>query len=410
MKVMQVNCTNGGSVGKIMRSISDALLAEDHDCSICYSLDSYDDKRKNEYKMSGKYEPGITHRISCLSGYSYGFAYFATKRLKRMIVREKPDIVHLHCPNNNMNVYRILAFLKKRNIPIVLTNHCEMFYTGNCSHSYSCNKWQSGCGNCEQLKNNRNFYFHDRTAKAWQKMKRAFEGHEKLIAVSVSKWVYDRSRSSPILGNYPNCVIENGINTEIYHQFEGDRVSVKKKYGISFDKKIVLFVTAKFNTNVDDIKGGYYFVKLAEKILERNPNIEFLLVGSRKIEVELPENIKAIGRVENEPALAELYGISDLTIVVSKKETYSMPCAESLCCGTPVVGFKAGGPEAISLPEYSEFCEYGDLDTLTDIVIKFVNSLIKGEERKISLKAKQRYDCALMNRRYIELYKGLIER
>ena len=39
-----------------------------------------------------------------------------------------------------------------------------------------------------------------------------------------------------------------------------------------------------------------------------------------------------------------------------------MVTAESLCCGTPVVGFKAGAPEQIAIKEFSEFVEYGDLN------------------------------------------------
>ena len=41
-----------------------------------------------------------------------------------------------------------------------------------------------------------------------------------------------------------------------------------------------------------------------------------------------------------------------------------MPCAESLCCGTPVVGFEAGGPESVALSEASTFVPYGDMDAL----------------------------------------------
>ena len=41
-----------------------------------------------------------------------------------------------------------------------------------------------------------------------------------------------------------------------------------------------------------------------------------------------------------------------------------MICAESLCCGTPVVGFKAGAPEQISIPEFSCFVQFGDVPAL----------------------------------------------
>ena len=48
-----------------------------------------------------------------------------------------------------------------------------------------------------------------------------------------------------------------------------------------------------------------------------------------------------------------------------------MIVAESLCCGTPVVGFRAGGPESIALPQFSKFCEPGDMDSLAKTIFSF---------------------------------------
>ena len=41
---------------------------------------------------------------------------------------------------------------------------------------------------------------------------------------------------------------------------------------------------------------------------------------------------------------------------------------ESLCCGTPVAGFQAGGPEQIALPEFSRFVQWGDIRQLSAAV------------------------------------------
>ena len=49
-----------------------------------------------------------------------------------------------------------------------------------------------------------------------------------------------------------------------------------------------------------------------------------------------------------------------------------MPCAESLCCGTPVVGFEAGAPEQIALKDYSEFVPFGDLDQMETVLRKWL--------------------------------------
>lgn len=71
-----------------------------------------------------------------------------------------------------------------------------------------------------------------------------------------------------------------------------------------------------------------------------------------------------LGKITDQELLAKYYSMADVTLLTSKKETFSMVTAESLCCGTPVVGFKAGAPEQIAIKEFSEFVEYGDLNSL----------------------------------------------
>lgn len=65
-------------------------------------------------------------------------------------------------------------------------------------------------------------------------------------------------------------------------------------------------------------------------------------------------------------------GLLKCFLLTSERETFSMVTAESLCCGTPVVGFKAGAPEQIALKEYSEFVDYGNLDKLEKAVRRWL--------------------------------------
>ena len=83
-----------------------------------------------------------------------------------------------------------------------------------------------------------------------------------------------------------------------------------------------------------------------------------------------------------------------------------MVCAESLCCGTPVVGFKAGAPEMIAIPEYSRFVEFGDMDALDNAVPRWLESS-DVEKTSISVTAQQRYSRENMMKEYIEIYRGL---
>ena len=99
-------------------------------------------------------------------------------------------------------------------------------------------------------------------------------------------------------------------------------------------------------------------LELARRLQDRQVTV--LVACSRSAHVQaLPDNVLLLGRMDDE-RLAQLYSLADVTVVTGRRETFGMPCAESLCCGTPVAGFQAGGPESISLPDFSRFVPYGD--------------------------------------------------
>ncbi|MBP3360681.1 MAG: glycosyltransferase [Clostridia bacterium] len=407
MKVLFVNCTDGGSTGKLINSICKYLNSRGDTGIVAYETGSPTNKDDRRYRLGLKYESGIYRRIHYITGMNYGFAPLPTYKLKGLIKKEKPDIVHFHCPNSSsLNLYRLITYLGKHNYPVVVTNHCEMFYTGNCPHSYECKKWvKAGCGNCEHLKSYVGPMKRDNTAKSWKKMYDAFGCCERLSVTSVSGWVYDNSRQSAILGRFPNYIVENGINTNIYKKLSINHNEVKRKYNIDNDKKIVLFVTAQFSTDKYNNKGGYYFVELAK--LMYHENIRFILVGSNNSINGLPSNIINIGRVENENELAKIYNIADLSLVLSMRETFSMTTAESLCCGTPAVGFKSWGPESIGIKEYTDFCDFGNVADLASIIKKYLMS--EPDREHISMMAQQRYSVDVMVNAYMNVYTELIK-
>lgn len=71
-----------------------------------------------------------------------------------------------------------------------------------------------------------------------------------------------------------------------------------------------------------------------------------------------------VGAVENQHILAQYYSMADVFLICSTRETYSMTCAEALCCGTRIVGFKCGAPETVFKEPYAKFVQYGDIEAL----------------------------------------------
>lgn len=404
MRILQINCVyDKGSTGKITRDIHNYLIANNIESIVCYGRGTLI-KDKNIYKTCSELEAKINNLISRFSGIMYGGCFFSTNKLIRIIKSEKPDIVHLQCINGYfVNIYKLIEWLKRNKIKTVLTLHAEFMYTANCGYALDCNKWLEGCGHCPRLKRETKSWFWDRTADSYKKMKKAFEGFEKNIRIiSVSPWLKERAEKSPVLGNMEHRVILNGIDTDIFKHSKNDRL--RSDLGIS-DEKIVFHVTASFNDDPEHIKGGYYVLELAKKL--KDQPIKFVVAGKYVLSGEMPENVIFLGEIKDQCRLAELYSIADVTLLTSKKETFSMICAESLCCGTPIAGFKAGAPEVISLPEYSEFVEHGNVDALAECLTSAI-SRYEGQNLEISKRAQEIYSKECMAGNYMSIYEEIL--
>ena len=79
-----------------------------------------------------------------------------------------------------------------------------------------------------------------------------------------------------------------------------------------------------------------------------------------------------------------------------------MVTAESLCCGTPVVGLEAGGPESIALKEFCSFVRQGDIESLIN-AIKNTSYLL--EKLCISAHSIDVYSQLFMELKYVEIYR-----
>ena len=131
MKVLQINCVyNEGSTGKITRDIHEYLIEKNEESVV---LCGRRGKNKDcDYAIVSEVYAKLNNLRSRVTGVMYGGCLLSTEKIKRIIRCEKPDIVHLQCINGFFcNIFVLLEFLKKSNIPTVLTLHAEFMYTAN---------------------------------------------------------------------------------------------------------------------------------------------------------------------------------------------------------------------------------------------------------------------------------------
>lgn len=405
LRILHINCADKGSTGKIIRDISMLAAKQGYTSYLCAPNIVYSDETIIKYKTSLPFEQGLYRRLTKLFGLRYGFAPLSTWRILRLVKKINPNVVHLHSINCNMvNIYRLVRFLKKRHIPTVVTNHAEFFYTGSCAHAYPCEKFITGCGKCEQYKS-ACVSLWDSSHLAWKRMKKAFCGFDEAYVVSVSPYIYKRSTQSPIFEGISQTTILNGINSDVFcPQFAS-----REDLGLD-DCKLVVCVTSCFDPLDDTCKGGKYLVDLARRFI--NDNVRFLAVG-RCVErdIELPENLIRVGSILEQERLAKYYSAADLCVITSERETFSMPVAESLSCGTPVVGFYAGGPESIAIDDYCSFVDFGDVNALESMMRNgWLDRKREIGVESIATAAVKKYSGDIMSRKYIDIYKEVISR
>jgi len=394
MNILQINCVYGnGSTGKITAALHCEYMQGGLNSYVCYGRGA-ETQDAGVFKVGNEIYSKANHLLSRISGVNYGNCLFSTEQVIKVIEKVKPDIIHLQCINGYfVNIYRLLDYIKKKKIKTVLTLHAEFMYTGGCGVAYDCERWKNtpGCGDCPRLKTEVDTLFADGTRTTWKKMKKAFDGLDNLTVVSVSPWLMDRAKQSSILSGKKHMCVFNGLDTSVFTD-----------YGNYDDgNRTVFHVSPKFDEDKNNNKGGRFVIELAKRM----PDVKFVVAGSASVRGDIPSNLELLGSVTDAEKLARYYSAASLTLLTSQYESFSMVCAESLCCGTPVVGFKAGAPEQISLPEYSEFVEYGNLDLLEKAVRE---RLKEAKPEGVSEAAKKRYGRDAMANSYLEIYRSML--
>ena len=391
MKILQVNNVYGEkSTGKLTRALHLGLREAGVEAVAVYGRGG-DFRDAGVIRLCPEWYGRFNALLCRITGIPHGWCLLSTARLKHIIRREKPDVVHLQCINGNfVNIYGLIRWLKRKRIKTVSSQHAEFMYTANCGYAFDCDRWKTGCGHCPDPKKATKSLFWDGTGRSWKRMYRAFLGFERdCMICPVSGWTEQRVKQSEILKGFPCRTVFNGVDTEVFHYLPVE----SREPG-----PVVLHVTAEFSLKPEHIKGGIWIAELARRM----PDVTFRVVGPGEGE-NLPGNLELLGRMNDQRQLAEQYCGADLTVLVSKKETFSMPCAESLCCGAPVVGFRAGAPEQISLPEYSSFVDYGDLDALEAQLRHWLKT---GDNREqIADRARQVYSQQTMIEEFMEVYR-----
>lgn len=401
MKILLINSVyNYGSTGKIVAAIHKGLLERSYVSSVAYG------------RGQVVYEPGV-YRI----GWNWEFklhaihtrlfgtvghgSIFGTKKLLKYLDHFKPQVIHLHNIHGYfVNVYMLIDYIRKKDIPVVWTLHDDWAFTGRCGYFYECNKWKSGCGNCPNLYEYPSTFFFDRSADEWKNKRKAFSSLPQLVLTPPSQWLADDVRRSFLSDKFIE-VVPNGIDTQNTF-YPRDRNVLRQRIGISQTQPVVLTVAPDFT---NERKGGNYIIELAKEV--EKDNIRVLIIGWKSDTNNLPQNVIALPPTQNQHELAECYSAADVFVITSRSENFPTVVLESLACGTPVVGFKVGGiPEQIKggCGITIEPGEVGDLRKGVHHILSNSNYFSRDYCRETAV---EKYSSQVMIEKYISIYMKL---
>jgi glycosyltransferase involved in cell wall biosynthesis len=287
-------------------------------------------------------EPNRRRRIR--SGFE-DFQFPATLPVISELVRERPTILHLHNLHGGYFDLRALPELSHLT-PVVLTLHDQWAFTGHCAHSFDCDRWKIGCGECPDL----TIYPaipRDRTAENYALKEKVFS-RTRLHLAAPCRWLMDRAKKSLLAPAIAEArVIPNGVDTTVFRP--GSKAKERARLELPPEYQIVLCAgqpTRSQWTNAWLLHSTLRY--LAE---EGRGDCALLLLGSDRNSQEEMHGIKVIHRKYERDVsrLAGYYRASDVYFHPARADTFPTAVLESLACGLPPVATDVGGiPEQIT--------------------------------------------------------------
>lgn len=386
------------STGKIVYILKEELEKK-HDVYVLYGRGSKS-KEKNVTKFSYNWETSIHALLTRITGLTGYFSYFSTRRLLRKVKKIRPDVIHIHEVHGYfMNWVTLVKYAIKRNIKIIWTFHADFMLTGRCGMSNDCERWKIGCGKCPNLKTYPKTLFFDFSKQMLKQKQYYLPRIKELTITAPTTWLKDKIKESYLREKRVE-VVSNGVDTTIFKPRHVDR---NELFGnINYSKMLLLVAPNPFTEQ----KGGKYALKLASDLKDKDTFV--VIVGTNVSEITAKDNLILLPKITDQVLLSKFYSAADFTLMLSKKETFSLVTAESLSCGTPVIGFDAGGPTEIAINNFGQFTVYGEYEKLKKLVCDSIEGkILYGDIDSLRNHIIDNYSKKSMVEKYELLYKEI---
>lgn len=316
------------------------------------------------------------------------------------------EVVNLHWVSGLLSPAAI-SRLQEVKQPIFWTLHDQRAFTGGCHFSAGCRNYENYCDRCHELTGD-SFG----VSKAGLAESMALLRPEEFVFIAPSRWMADCARRS-VLGTMAQVeVIPNGIDTRV---FKGcSKAEARKKLGLDPQSIIFLFGADNF---AEKRKGGAELNRVIELCMAEpgfrsgveSKRILWACFGnSEGNESSFGVPVHGFGRVTDDGLLASIYAAADVFVLPSIEDNLPNTMLESLCCGTPVVGFDIGGvPDAVVSNETGLLAPALDCGAFAKALCRLAGDAVlrTSLSEKCLVEAPKRFSMEVQAQRYLALYK-----
>ena len=315
------------------------------------------------------------------------------------------DIVHLHWMAFFIDYPGFFQSIPD-STPVVWSFHDMNPLTGGCHYSSGCSRFTVGCGECPQVNNSSR---HDVSFHAFKTKQRALR-RKTMHVVTPNRWLSNLARHSAIFPDTTEFhIIRLGLDETVFRPI--DRSSARQQLGLPDDVPLIAFGAE----DIENYRKGFHHLLSSLRKIRAEREVECLVFGNGK----LPENRQGLPRfhqfgfVDSQERHRLIYSAADVFVLPSREDNQPQTGLESMACGTPVVGFRAGG-----IPEYVRHNKTGLIATMGDEneMARHIKKLIDDVELRNRLSGQARtmieleFTAEIQSQHYIELYRGISDR
>jgi glycosyltransferase involved in cell wall biosynthesis len=405
MKIVILNTSeNKGGAAVACNRLHRALRAEGCNSNMLVRQKYSDDESVHEFSTST-----ITKKINLFIFFielfflkffkkerkDFSLASFGPSLHKHPLILNA-DIIHIHWTQNSFLSLQTLKKIQSLGKPVMYTLHDMWSFTGGCHYNETCRKFEAGCAQCPQLKNQALI---DIASKQFHRKSKAYNPSG--VIICPSNWLATEAKASKLFHNKDIQVIPYNIDFDLFQK--GNKQEAKSYFNLNPNKKVILFVSM----NVEDERKGFqYLIKAIKQLESQNPDWtnthEILAIGRHSEEKFFNTKITYTGRLDRFDLISKAYAAADVFVAPSVQDNLPNTVLESLACETPVVAFNIGGmTDMIQHEESGYLAKFGDHDDLAKgILFCFQKKDFRFEGNK------EKYSSKRIVEEYVKVYKS----